>query len=144
MGSILASGTAAFTAEHNDLAIVRANGPLPHSAPPLHGHFKNGKMIRLFHRSDLSISSVCRVAKASGPVFNSASRRLKLISKPNAISRHASVKSAIDRFKEAMGELIQTARRRRLDRAKRSVINAGFPNYLVSPQIAKLLITLSG
>jgi len=43
-----------------------------------------------------------------------------------------------------MGDLIQTARRRRLDRVKRSAIDAGFPNYLVSPQIAKLLITLSG
>ena len=43
-----------------------------------------------------------------------------------------------------MGDLIQTACRRRLDRVKRFVIKAGFPNYLVSPQIAKLLITLSG
>jgi hypothetical protein len=54
------------------------------------------------------------------------------------------MKSAANRFKEAMEDLIQTAHRRLLDRVKRSVINAGVLTYLVSPQIAKPLITLSG
>jgi len=71
---------------------------------------------------------------------------LNSISKPNAELRrltHSSVKSTANRFEEATGDLIQTARRRLLDRVKRPAINAGFLSYLVSPQVAKLLITLS-